>query len=113
MIEAAHRGEFDVIVVWAQDRFGRSMVGNLQAVLDVDQARCESSASGRQERRESGSPAAVIGLNAAPNPCCAARQARTWKRVHWQAPFARGMPPDARQQGPPYRCPATRTATRL
>ena len=34
MMEAAHRGEFAVIVAWALDRFGRSMVGNLQAVLD-------------------------------------------------------------------------------
>lgn len=41
MIEAAHRGEFDVIVVWALDRFGRSMVGNLQAVLDLDRCGVE------------------------------------------------------------------------
>ncbi len=32
----AHRGAFDVIVVWALDRFGRSMVGNLRDVLDLD-----------------------------------------------------------------------------
>ena len=30
------RGEFDVLVVWAIDRFGRSMVGNLQDVLELD-----------------------------------------------------------------------------
>ena len=41
MMEAAHRGEFDVIVVWALDRFGRSMVGNLQAVLDLDRCGVE------------------------------------------------------------------------
>ena len=41
MMEAAHRGEFDVIVAWALDRFGRSMVGNLQAVLDLDRCGVE------------------------------------------------------------------------
>ena len=34
MVRDAHQGAFDVLVVWALDRFGRSMVGNLQAVLD-------------------------------------------------------------------------------
>jgi DNA invertase Pin-like site-specific DNA recombinase len=32
----AHRGAFDVLLVWSLDRFGRSMVGNMQAVLDLD-----------------------------------------------------------------------------
>ncbi|TAN40123.1 MAG: recombinase family protein [Nitrospirae bacterium] len=32
----AHQGLFDVLVVWAFDRFGRSMTGNMQAVLDLD-----------------------------------------------------------------------------
>jgi putative DNA-invertase from lambdoid prophage Rac len=36
MMDAARRGEFDVLVVWALDRFGRSMVGNMQAVLELD-----------------------------------------------------------------------------
>ncbi len=36
MMRDAHRGTFDVLVVWALDRFGRSMVGNLQAVLALD-----------------------------------------------------------------------------
>jgi DNA invertase Pin-like site-specific DNA recombinase len=36
MMGDAHRGMFDVLVVWALDRFGRSMVGNMQAVLDLD-----------------------------------------------------------------------------
>ncbi len=36
MVRDAHQGAFDVLVVWALDRFGRSMVGNLQAVLDLD-----------------------------------------------------------------------------
>ena len=36
MMRAAHRGDFDVLVLWALDRLGRSMVGNLQAVLELD-----------------------------------------------------------------------------
>jgi DNA invertase Pin-like site-specific DNA recombinase len=36
MLRDAHRGAFHVILVWALDRFGRSMVGNLQAVLELD-----------------------------------------------------------------------------
>lgn len=36
MMLGAHRGEFDVLVVWALDRFGRNMVGNLTAVLELD-----------------------------------------------------------------------------
>src|SRR5271169_1665978 len=36
MMRDAHQGAFDVLVVWALDRFGRSMVGNLQAVLELD-----------------------------------------------------------------------------
>lgn len=32
----AHAGRFDVLVIWAIDRFGRSMIGNMQAVLDLD-----------------------------------------------------------------------------
>jgi putative DNA-invertase from lambdoid prophage Rac len=32
----AHAGRFDVLLVWSLDRFGRSMVGNLQAVLELD-----------------------------------------------------------------------------
>lgn len=36
MIKAARRGEFSVLVIWAIDRFGRSMVGNLQDLLDLD-----------------------------------------------------------------------------
>ena len=36
MLEDAHRGRFEVLVVWALDRFGRSMVGNMQAVLSLD-----------------------------------------------------------------------------
>ena len=36
MMRDAHRGAFDMLIVWAIDRFGRSMVGNLQAVLELD-----------------------------------------------------------------------------
>ncbi len=36
MMRDAHRGAFDVLLVWALDRFGRSMVGNMAAVLDLD-----------------------------------------------------------------------------
>ena len=39
MMLAAHRGEFagGCIVVWALDRFGRSLVGNLNTILQLDQ----------------------------------------------------------------------------
>jgi putative DNA-invertase from lambdoid prophage Rac len=36
MMNDAHRGAFEVLLVWALDRLGRSMVGNLQAVLELD-----------------------------------------------------------------------------
>jgi putative DNA-invertase from lambdoid prophage Rac len=36
MLDDAHRGRFHVVLVWALDRLGRSMVGNLQAVLALD-----------------------------------------------------------------------------
>lgn len=36
MIAAAHRGKFDVLLVWSLDRLHRSMVGALQTVLDLD-----------------------------------------------------------------------------
>jgi DNA invertase Pin-like site-specific DNA recombinase len=36
MMKAARRGAFDVLNVWAIDRFGRSMVGNLTDVLELD-----------------------------------------------------------------------------
>lgn len=36
MMTAAHAGEFDVLLVWALDRFGRSLVGNLEAVHALD-----------------------------------------------------------------------------
>ena len=39
---SAYHGAFDVLIVWALDRFGRSMVGNLQAVLGSIAAGCRS-----------------------------------------------------------------------
>lgn len=36
MLKAARRGAFDMIVVWALDRFGRSMTGNLNDLLELD-----------------------------------------------------------------------------
>lgn len=41
MMDAAHRGDFDVLLVWSLDRLGRSMTGNLQAVLDLDRCGVE------------------------------------------------------------------------
>lgn len=36
MLRDAHVGCFEVLLVWALDRLGRSMVGNLQVVLELD-----------------------------------------------------------------------------
>jgi putative DNA-invertase from lambdoid prophage Rac len=36
MLKAARKGQFDVLVVWALDRFGRSMVGNINDLLELD-----------------------------------------------------------------------------
>jgi len=36
MMDAARRGEFRVLVVWALDRFGRSMFRNINAVVELD-----------------------------------------------------------------------------
>jgi DNA invertase Pin-like site-specific DNA recombinase len=36
MMKAAHRGAFDLVLVWSLDRFGRSMAGNVNAVLELD-----------------------------------------------------------------------------
>jgi putative DNA-invertase from lambdoid prophage Rac len=36
MMTAAHKGEFRSLLVWSLDRFGRSMVGNMMAVLELD-----------------------------------------------------------------------------
>jgi len=36
MLKDARRGKFDVLIIWALDRFGRSMTGNLTDVLELD-----------------------------------------------------------------------------
>ena len=36
MMKDARRGKFNVLVIWAIDRFGRSMTGNLTDVLELD-----------------------------------------------------------------------------
>jgi len=36
MLADAHAGRFDVVVIWALDRFGRDTVGNMLAVRDLD-----------------------------------------------------------------------------
>lgn len=41
MMLAAHRGEWDCLLVWSLDRFGRSMADNLNAVLDLDRLRVQ------------------------------------------------------------------------
>lgn len=41
MMAAAHRGEFDVLVVWALDRFGRSLAKNVEAVVALDEKHVE------------------------------------------------------------------------
>ncbi|HEY3358319.1 MAG TPA: recombinase family protein [Polyangia bacterium] len=36
MMRAAHQGQFQALVIWALDRLGRSMIGNLTVVLELD-----------------------------------------------------------------------------
>jgi putative DNA-invertase from lambdoid prophage Rac len=36
MMEGAKRGRFKVLAIWSLDRFGRSMVGNMNAVRELD-----------------------------------------------------------------------------
>lgn len=36
MLNGAHLGHFNVILIWALDRLGRSMVGNLETILSLD-----------------------------------------------------------------------------
>jgi DNA invertase Pin-like site-specific DNA recombinase len=37
MMKDAHRGKFDVLIIWSLDRLGRSMYGNIGAVVALDQ----------------------------------------------------------------------------
>lgn len=36
ILEEAHQGRFNILIVWGLDRLGRSMVGNLNIVLQLD-----------------------------------------------------------------------------
>jgi DNA invertase Pin-like site-specific DNA recombinase len=38
MMTGARHGEFDVLLVWSSDRFGRSMAGNVNDALSLDRA---------------------------------------------------------------------------
>jgi putative DNA-invertase from lambdoid prophage Rac len=55
MLQAAQRGEFDVLCIVAIDRFGRSMVGNVNDVLALDKAGV-AIASVREPWLDSGGP---------------------------------------------------------
>lgn len=39
VLEQAHKGKFDVLVVWALDRLGRSLLENLSTVIELDRKR--------------------------------------------------------------------------
>lgn len=41
MLDDARAGRFDVLLVWAIDRFGRSMLGNVRDVLELDRVGVE------------------------------------------------------------------------
>ena len=53
--EAARRAGFDALIVWAIDRFGRSMVGNLTDVLELDRLGVQV-VSVRESWLDTGSP---------------------------------------------------------
>jgi DNA invertase Pin-like site-specific DNA recombinase len=36
LLKDAHRGQFDTIVVWSLDRLGRSMLGNIAVILELE-----------------------------------------------------------------------------
>jgi len=59
MLKDARRGKFDVLVVWALDRFGRSMVGNLQDVLELDRLGIEV-VSAREPWLDTGGPVRTL-----------------------------------------------------
>ncbi len=58
MMKDARRGAFDVIVVWAIDRFGRSMIGNVSDVLELDRVGVQV-VSVRESWLDTGSPVSV------------------------------------------------------
>src|SRR5580692_1908213 len=59
MLKDARRGKFDVLVIWALDRFGRSMVGNLQDVLELDRIGVQV-VSVRETWLDTGSPVRTL-----------------------------------------------------
>ena len=59
MLKDARRGRFQVLVVWALDRFGRSMVGNLQDVLELDRLGVQV-VSVREAWLDTGSPVRTL-----------------------------------------------------
>jgi DNA invertase Pin-like site-specific DNA recombinase len=59
MLKDARRGKFQVLVVWALDRFGRSMVGNLQDVLELDRIGVQV-VSVRETWLDTGSPVRTL-----------------------------------------------------
>jgi DNA invertase Pin-like site-specific DNA recombinase len=59
MLKDARRGKFQVLVVWALDRFGRSMVGNLRDVLELDRLGVQV-VSVRESWLDTGSPVRTL-----------------------------------------------------
>lgn len=55
MMADAHMGIFNVLIIWAIDRFGRSMLGNLEAILSLDR-RNVTTISARESWLELGGP---------------------------------------------------------
>lgn len=56
---AAHRGEFTAIVVYAIDRLGRSMIGNVQEILGLDRLGVET-VSVREPWLDTGGPVRTL-----------------------------------------------------
>lgn len=55
MMEEARAGHFDTLIVWALDRFGRSMVKNINAVVELDRIGVQV-VSVREEWLDTGGP---------------------------------------------------------
>ncbi|MCA9624478.1 MAG: recombinase family protein [Myxococcales bacterium] len=91
MMEAAHRGDIDVVVVWSLDRLGRSMTGNLQAVLDLDRCGVEV-LSVRESWLDTGGP--VRALLIAIGGLAAGRRGGARPETRWpSSPEGRPSPP--------------------
>jgi hypothetical protein len=59
MMKDAKRGAFQVLVIWALDRFGRSMTGNLADVLELDRIGVQV-VSVRESWLDTGSPVRTL-----------------------------------------------------